>query len=65
MHSVLMDDLLLGQSGIAGYPPGATFGPRLLYDFEFIWIIEGSAKVDWTNTGLKPHPVQCCWADPA
>jgi AraC family transcriptional regulator len=46
MHSALMDNLLLGQSGIAGYPPGATFGPRLLYDFEFIWIIEGSAKVE-------------------
>ena len=46
MHNALMDDLLLGQSGIAGYPPGATFGPRLLYDFEFIWIIEGSAKVE-------------------
>jgi AraC-like DNA-binding protein len=46
MHSALMDNLLLGQSGIAGYPPGAAFGPRLLYDFEFIWVIKGSAKVE-------------------
>lgn len=46
MHSALMDDLLLGQSGIAGYPPGAAFGPRLLYDFEFIWVIKGSVKVE-------------------
>lgn len=29
--------------GIAFYPPGATFGPRLTRDFEFVWIIEGDA----------------------
>jgi AraC-like DNA-binding protein len=27
------------------YPPGATFGPRVLHDFEFIWVIRGRA--DW------------------
>jgi len=39
-----MDKFLLGAAGIAAYPPGATFGPRLLFDFEFLWIITGSAK---------------------
>ncbi len=56
MHSALMDNLLLGQSGIAGYPPGATFGPRLLYDFEFIWIIEGSAKVELDQHRFEAPP---------
>jgi AraC family transcriptional regulator len=27
--------------GLAVYPPGATFGPRLLRDFEFVWIVDG------------------------
>ena len=25
------------------YPPGATFGPRVLGDWEFVWMIEGDA----------------------
>jgi AraC family transcriptional regulator len=25
------------------YPPGATHGPRTLSDFEFIWLVSGSA----------------------
>jgi AraC family transcriptional regulator len=31
------------HGGIAIYPPGASFGPRLLTDFEFVWMIEGDA----------------------
>jgi AraC family transcriptional regulator len=30
----------------AEYPPGATFGPRLLTDYEFVWVLRGSAT--WT-----------------
>ncbi len=30
--------------GVATYPAGATYGPRILRDFEFVWIIEGSAQ---------------------
>jgi AraC-like DNA-binding protein len=30
--------------GLAIYPPGATFGPRKMIDFEFVWIIEGDAQ---------------------
>jgi AraC family transcriptional regulator len=31
-------------SGVAVYPPGATFGPRLLPDFEFVWLLQGTAE---------------------
>src|SRR5687768_15650463 len=30
-------------SSIATYPPGATFGPRQMSDWEFVWLIEGDA----------------------
>lgn len=30
--------------GVATYPPGATFGPRRLRDYEFVWIIEGDVE---------------------
>lgn len=32
------------------YPPGATFGPRTLTDFELVWLLRGSAR--W-NCGLR------------
>lgn len=28
---------------VAQYPPGATYGPRQLLDFEFVWMLSGSA----------------------
>jgi AraC family transcriptional regulator len=31
---------------VAHYPPGATFGPRTLIDYEFVWVLAGSAT--WT-----------------
>ena len=31
-------------SGIAVYPPGATFGPRRMRDWEFVWIIAGNVE---------------------
>jgi AraC-like DNA-binding protein len=31
-------------AGIATYPPGATFGPRRMTDFEFVWMIQGDAQ---------------------
>ncbi len=33
-------------SGIAHYPPGTSFGPRRLGDYEFVWITDG--QVEWT-----------------
>ncbi len=37
---------LIGPAGfgIANYPRGATFGPRSMRDFEFVWIVEGDAE---------------------
>jgi AraC-like DNA-binding protein len=29
---------------VATYPAGATFGPRYLRDWEFVWVIEGDAQ---------------------
>jgi len=34
-------------TGIAIYPPGATFGPRTIRDYEFVWMIEGDAEYRW------------------
>ena len=34
-------------SGIAVYPPGATYGPRALREYEFVWMIEGDAHYRW------------------
>ena len=32
---------------LAIYPPGATFGPRNLRDWEFVWLLEGEATYFW------------------
>ncbi|GEM46318.1 helix-turn-helix transcriptional regulator [Deinococcus cellulosilyticus] len=40
--------------GVATYPPGATFGPRHLQDFEFVWVLEGHAR--YVADGLE-HPL--------
>ncbi len=42
-----------GSYGLAVYPSGTTFGPRLLHDFEFVWIIDGD--VVYEADGV-PHP---------
>ena len=36
---------------VADYAPGADFGPRELLDFEFVWVLRGSAV--WT---VRPGP---------
>lgn len=36
-------DLDLRTPAVAAYPAGATFGPRRLRDWEFVWMIEGDA----------------------
>ena len=37
-------NLTVSGSGVAVYPPGATFGPRRLPDFEFVWLLQGTAE---------------------
>lgn len=39
-----------GRPAVAAYPPGAGFGPRTLDDFEFVWLLSGSAR--WREHGM-------------
>jgi AraC family transcriptional regulator len=39
--------LRVRAAGVAVYPPRATFGPRRLKDFEFVWIVDGGATADF------------------
>ena len=39
--------------GVATYPPGATYGPRVLRDHEFVWMLEGDAEY---RRGGPPPP---------
>src|SRR4029450_1852982 len=43
--------------GVAVYPPGATFGPRRLEDFEFVWLLQGTAEwlYDLGSIALGPN----------
>ncbi len=49
--------LTVRGSGVAVYPPGATFGPRRLPDFEFVWLLQGTAewRYDQGSITLRPH----------
>jgi AraC-like DNA-binding protein len=49
--------LTVSGSGIAVYPPGATFGPRRLQDFEFVWLLQGTAewRYDQGSIALGPN----------
>jgi AraC-like DNA-binding protein len=51
-----IDNLLVSDAGISAYPPGATFGPRMLYDFEFMWIMEGNVHANLDGQDI-PAPV--------
>src|SRR5918998_6357912 len=47
-----------GMVQVADYPPGADFGPRELHDFEFVWVLRGSAV--WTvRQRPAAAPVDC------
>jgi hypothetical protein len=41
---------------IANYSPGATFGPRVMTSFEFVWVLEGSAA--WSILGANGEVVE-------
>ncbi len=43
-------------AGVATYPAGATFGPRRLRDFEFVWIIEGDILYRHHETIMEASP---------
>lgn len=48
----------LHRSGpdVAHYPPGATFGPRVLSDFEFVWLLSGSAEWRCGDETVRMRP---------
>jgi len=43
------------SAGTVTYSPGATFGPRLLKDFELVWILSGNV-VAWQDGRRIPAP---------
>ena len=45
--------------GWATLPPGSTFGPRILNDYEFLWVLEGDcvARYDGVQVELRPGSV--------
>jgi AraC family transcriptional regulator len=49
-------------AGVATYPAGATFGPRVTRDFEFVWVIEGDVEYrrDGKAVPLGPGSVLLC-----
>ncbi len=42
--------------GVVTYPPGASFGPRRMRDYEFVWIMEGSAEYRWEEQTVLAPP---------
>jgi AraC family transcriptional regulator len=46
---MLASTKLNSRPAVAHYPPGATYGPRRIDDFELVWMLSGSAR--WRRTG--------------
>ena len=51
---------------VADYPRGATYGPRRLQDYEFVWVLRGAAV--WTvhdhSTATEPAPPRTLLLNP-
>lgn len=58
--------LIQSPFAVATYPPGATFGPRTLRNFEFVWIMEGDAvyKVGGGEFAAVQNSVVLCRPTP-
>jgi len=56
------ESLTIHSKGIVRYPPGATFGPRLGGDYEFVWIVTGDCRieVDGREYPAPPDSVFLC-----
>jgi AraC family transcriptional regulator len=46
----------LTSTGVATYPPGATFGPREMRDYEFVWVTEGESEYRWGDVVVPAPP---------
>lgn len=42
--------------GVALYPPGATYGPRRMPDYEFLWVIEGGGTIHYDQHAIPALP---------
>ena len=64
VSSLELIELSLSRRGFgqADYPAGATFGPRVLTDFELVWIVEGDVvwRCDGIEHQLGPSSVVLC-----
>lgn len=47
MQDTLPTMCRVSHAGVATYLPGATFGPRSMRDYEFVWMVEGDATYRW------------------
>ena len=53
--------------GVASNPPGSTFGPRRLGDYEFVWMLDGAAAYRWAGRRFEvpQEAVVLCRPTPA
>lgn len=49
-------NVVVNTAGVAIFPPKATFGPRKLTDFEFVWIIEGNVVGRFDEQAVSAAP---------
>jgi AraC-like DNA-binding protein len=54
----------MGRPAIADYPPGAQMPPRVLDDFEFVWMLTGHARVTLDGDTLSLGPGQLLLVPP-
>jgi AraC-like DNA-binding protein len=54
----------MGRPAIADYPPGAQMPPRVLDDFEFVWMLTGHARVTLDGDALSLGPGQLLLVPP-
>ncbi|MGH9192189.1 MAG: helix-turn-helix domain-containing protein [Acidimicrobiales bacterium] len=52
------------RPAIADYPPGAQMPPRVLGDFEFVWMVAGNARVTLDDDELPLGPGQLLFVPP-
>ncbi len=48
-----IEHLRFNQIGASVCPPGSTFGPRHITDYEFVWIIEGHAVAQYDDARVE------------
>jgi AraC-like DNA-binding protein len=51
-----LETLHVSRGGVGVYPPSATFGPRHMTDYEFVWIIEGGATAFYDEYRIDAPP---------